>query len=790
MSNLLISLSELSKQNLTRAGGKGAALGELIQAGLPVPPGFVILAATFKQNLPEQQILEQFDKLNVIQVAVRSSAIMEDGQQAAWAGQLDSVLNVTRNNLIIAIKKCRASLDNARVKAYSQAHQPAGATQTMAVIVQAMIPSEYSGVMFSQHPTQPNNNIVIEAVPGLGEQLVSGTVTPDHYELEKNTLTITKQNLTNQQPLLNKASLQDLAKLVLKIEHHFGWPVDVEWTIANKQIYIVQSRPITALNQPLIQADVWSNMNLAEILPGVNPPLVTSTLISLFNPAAQAILNIKNPITLIRTIKGRLYFNVTLLNSALQNIIHNPNFSLTKFFGGTQTTAQLTTAISWSEKLNIGWFGLKSLPRIYYPTTIFYKQIAKVPKKVTQLQEQINATKSLPALLMLQTDLLNYVKTYMINIMKALLLPLSSYFIYSYFCQRWLPTKYSPHVLLASGNAQLHLTQAFNDLWDISEIIKQYPELCKRFLDNSIITTSAAILNEQPIITQRLNNFFKNYGYRCVQEMNFSKPRWQEDRSFIMQMLKQYIITPAQNKPRLKQQKIMQQQTKLLQDLKLTLPRWKYYLLTTLLNKAKRAQYNREWAKDEALKIIACLRNLYLKIGQQLVTEHYLQVPNDVFLLTHEELHKTKPDQYQAIITKHKQDYINYENVILPDIITNLDKIDSPTLPPNTATSFTGLGVSNGCVTGLARIVHNITEINLVQPGEILVTDHTDPGWTPVFVIIKGLVTNTGGLLSHASIVAREYGLPAIVNIPHATEYITDGQTVTVDANNGKVYLK
>jgi rifampicin phosphotransferase len=229
------------------AGGKGSSLARMITAGFRVPDGFVIIAAakTMDDELKDE-IFAAFDQLGAEKVAVRSSALAEDGTKDAWAGQMDTFLNVGRNGLIEAVQKCWRSAGSQRAKAYAE--EKGLDAGCLAVVVQEMIDGDVSGVAFSVHPVTNNKNqVIIEAVKGLADKLVSGEITPDSYVADKRTNEIISQAAQNSNALLNQAQLSELSETAAKLEEYFGFPVDVEWTFANGQLFILQSRPITTL---------------------------------------------------------------------------------------------------------------------------------------------------------------------------------------------------------------------------------------------------------------------------------------------------------------------------------------------------------------------------------------------------------------------------------------------------------------------------------------------------------------------------------------------------------------
>ena len=312
------SFTKLNKNNALLAGGKGASLGEMTQAGIPVPPGFVVLADSFEQFIKETELIQEIDsilhkvhhkeihtvesaseqiralilnagmpkdiaddihkefkQLNTQYVAVRSSATAEDGAEHAWAGQLDSYLNTTEADLLDKVKHCWASLFTPRAIFYRFQKGLHSTKISVAVVVQKMIDSERSGIAFSVHPvTEDPNQLIIEAGFGLGEAIVSGSIVPDSYVVEKSPRKILDVNVATQErglyrlsqggnewkkisepkassQVLNKKQILELAEIVLKIENHYGFPCDIEWAYEASVFYIVQSRPITTLSKKI-----------------------------------------------------------------------------------------------------------------------------------------------------------------------------------------------------------------------------------------------------------------------------------------------------------------------------------------------------------------------------------------------------------------------------------------------------------------------------------------------------------------------------------------------------------
>lgn len=239
---------DISKHDVKEVGGKGASLGEMINADFPIPLGFVITTEA-KGEINEQEIFKAFDKLNAERVSVRSSAVAEDSSSASWAGQLETFLNVSKEDLIEKIKECWGSIKSDRAVSYASDQNLSEDQLEVGVVVQKMVDAKSAGVMFTANPV--NNDIeevMIESVLGLGESLVSGSVTPDNFILDKETGEIISKDIAQVDESISEEELRELVEYGKKIEAHYGRPQDIEWAIdENGKIWILQSRPITTL---------------------------------------------------------------------------------------------------------------------------------------------------------------------------------------------------------------------------------------------------------------------------------------------------------------------------------------------------------------------------------------------------------------------------------------------------------------------------------------------------------------------------------------------------------------
>lgn len=240
---------EISKESISLVGGKGASLGEMVSVGIPVPSGFVITTEGFQKDIG-QEALEAFDQLKVEKVAVRSSAVAEDSLTASWAGQLETYLNVTREDLINKVKECWNSINSERAKDYASQQNLPEDQMKVAVVVQKMVDVKSAGVMFTVNPiSEDKKEVMIESTSGLGEKLVQGEIIPDNFLINKESLEIISKDLSEKdRQTVSDEDIEKLVELGKRIEEHYGKPQDIEWAIdtANK-IWILQSRPITTL---------------------------------------------------------------------------------------------------------------------------------------------------------------------------------------------------------------------------------------------------------------------------------------------------------------------------------------------------------------------------------------------------------------------------------------------------------------------------------------------------------------------------------------------------------------
>jgi pyruvate,water dikinase len=503
---------------------------------------------------------------------------------------------------------------------------------------------------------------------------------------------------------------------------------------------------------------------------------------------------------LIRDIEGRLYFNATAIERSLALATKTKEFPIAKFFGGKSNAGQIK--LTFAGKVGFLSYGAKVIFYSIVSSWTFRAKIGEAEKMSGELERRIGAASDLEELLALELQAFAYLRSVTISAIKTLLYPLTFYFIFSHLCKKWLidKTGEKANSFLASGSRQIALIRAFEELWDLSRIIKNDRVLSHKFLKAQTITKAEAVLRDSPDAITAWREFLKKYGHRSVKEVDFSLPRWKEDPSFLINTLKLYLGASEDINPASKIEKLAIKREILLCETKRLLSRWKFTIFKSVLGFAESAQILREQVKAILVLLLFPLRSVYLKIGLKLRERGFLKDADDIFYLSSDEIGALRsgslPGDFglAGLVARRKNEYKRFAGLKMKETIINGKEVSLVSDPDLRIRDYSvkflqGLGVSSGIGQGVARIATNVDELWRIKPGEILVCDRLDPGWTPVFVVVKGLVSNTGGLLSHASIVAREYGLPAVVNVEFATSKILDGQKIIVDGNRGTVKI-
>ncbi|MED4754968.1 phosphoenolpyruvate synthase [Brevibacillus choshinensis] len=752
--------------------------------------------------------------------AVRSSATAEDLPHASFAGQQDTYLNIIGVDSILQhINKCWASLFTDRAVIYRMQNGFDHSQVYLSVIVQRMVFPQASGILFTTDPITSNRKLLsIDASFGLGEALVSGLVSADCYKVQEGKIvdkriaakklaiygrkeggTKTQQLDPDQQKTqtLTEQQILQLASIGRQIEAYFGCPQDIEWCLVDDTFYIVQSRPITTL-YPIPEANdqenhVYVSVGHQQMMTDPMKPLGLSFFL-LTTPAPM------------RKAGGRLFVDVThqlaspvsrnillnamgqhdpLMKDALMNIIGRGDYikSLPNDNKAPSPTRGNTDMLAQFEN----------------DPTIVTDLIKRTQVSIEELKQNIQ-TKSGP-------DLFDFILEDIQQLKKILFDPQSSaVFMAAMNASSWINEKMNEW--LGEKNAADALSQSVPNnitsemglaLMEVADVIRPYPEVISylqhvkddHFLDELVMfdggqETQAAIYA-----------YLHKYGMRCAGEIDISKTRWSEKPITLVPMIlgniKNFEPNAGNRKFEQGRQEALEKEQELLDRLK-QLPDGEQKAKETkrMIDLIRNFIGYREYPKYGMVHRYFVYKQALLGEAEQLVKANVIHEIEDIYYLTFEELHevvRTNKFDYQ-IISKRKDDYKFFEKLTPPRVITSDGEIIAgeykrENLP---AKAIVGLPVSSGVIEGRARVILNMEDADL-EKGDILVTSFTDPGWTPLFVSIKGLVTEVGGLMTHGAVIAREYGLPAVVGVENATSLIKDGQRIRVHGTEGYIEI-
>ncbi|MCY7844567.1 phosphoenolpyruvate synthase [Bacillus haynesii] len=749
---------------------------------------------------------------------VRSSATAEDLPYASFAGQQDTYLNIIGKEAVLQhISKCWASLFTERAVIYRMQNGFDHRQVYSSVIIQRMVFPQASGILFTADPITSNRKLLsIDAGFGLGEALVSGLVSADCYKVQNGQIidkriaakklaiygrkqggTETKQIDPDQQmsQTLTDGQILQLERIGRQIETHFGQPQDIEWCLADDTFYIVQSRPITTL-YPIPEANdqenhVYLSVGHQQMMTDPIKPLGLSFYL-LITPAPM------------RKAGGRLFVDVaprlttrvgreTLLNSlgsdplikgALMTVIER---DFIKLLPNDQTAP-----IPDRRNTDI-------LAQFENDPTIVSDLIKRSQTSIEELKQNIQAKSGL--------DLFDFILEDIQQLKKILFDPQSTaVFMAAINATSWINENMNEWLGEKNAADTLSLSVPNNitsemglALMDVADVIRPYPEVIDylehtkedNFLDELVKFDGGRETRDA------IYDFLSKYGMRCTGEIDITRTRWSEKPMtlvpVILKNIKNFEPNAGNRKFEQGRRVALEKEQELIERLKL-LPDGEQKAKETkrMIGLIRNFIGYREYPKYGIVSRYFVYKQALLKEAEQLVQAGVIHEKEDIYYLTFEELHeaaRTKKIDDQ-IISIRKDEYKLYEKLTPPRVITSDGEIITgeykrENLPAN---AIVGLPVSSGVIEGRARVILNMENANL-EDGDILVTSFTDPGWTPLFVSIKGLVTEVGGLMTHGAVIAREYGLPAVVGVENATGLIKDGQQIRVHGTEGYIEI-
>ena len=833
--------SEIDETDLPHVGGKGLNLGKLTREGFRVPQGFCVTTDAYRfsvQGLSEQNessvkdiklppelvtaIRTAREQLQTSTVAVRSSATAEDLEEASFAGQQDTFLNVASDGLLDALKACWASLWSERAITYRQTQSIVDDGLAMAVVVQEMCDADVSGVLFTVSPFDPNVSIV-ESNWGLGESVVSGAITPDSFHVSRETGEVVESSIAVKRemitatgvnevsspqqdiPSLMDTQLKELVQLGRQVETCYEQPMDIEWALADGQFVLLQARHITVqdtaskapkgaieeLRQEEIRmlearaeahGTVWCHHNLAEVLPAPLP--MTWGIMKAFMSGAGGLGKAYrslgfypservNSEGVLDFICGRIYVNLNReaelhfdgfpFAHDFEALKQNPQQAM---YAQAQTDIKRSNASFWL-KLPLHIVRMSRAEMRLRQCRLDFDRLL-TEEVFPAFQAEVEAERNILYSDLSDAELLTKFQTW---------------------CTKTLDN-FAPKALTATLLAGFSLQRLEAGLQ------KCLDETAAKVLASKLISGLSGNLtvetNEKlwQVATGELTltDFLKDYGHRAVDEFELAQPRWREDTTYLERIVasfRQEGTHGQENGPRfggqIEQRESAEKELAAILKEKASLRKQ----IESELDFTRRYMPFRETAKFYLMLGYEQIRRALLELDRR------YQLDGGIFYLMPNELKQLiDGETFDEVIATRKKRRELALQIEVPDVIFSdaLEDIGAP-ISTDAAEMYAGVGVSAGVATGKARVLLTPVDVRPSDRNYILVCPSTDPAWTPLFLNAAGLVMERGGILSHGAVVAREYGVPAVANIPNATQHIADGQTLQVDGNQGTVSI-
>ncbi|MEJ2448502.1 MAG: PEP/pyruvate-binding domain-containing protein [Anaerolineales bacterium] len=771
--NYLIPLPQ--RRLLSNVGNKARSLNHLLLQGYPVPKTWICSQEAHREyKNGNNQILRILETelqttLDSSSYAVRSSVRFEDGSKNSYAGQFKTVLDVQGiAGILEAIQLVWESSTDPEVHSHNPTHQADSNEILTSVIIQEMVQPKISGVTFSVNPVTGMDEIIVEAVEGSGEALVQEGITPWRWVYKWGSW-LEEPEDAEVDPVL----IQQVVQLTKQISSERDCPVDLEWVYDGRTLHLVQVRQVTALDIPL-----FSNHISREVFPGLIKPLIWSINVPLVNGAWIQLLteligpNDIQPADLAKSFFNRAYFNMGTIGRIMERMGF-PFNTLELLMGleidGTDKPSFKPGSGTFALLPRMGWFALRKIG--------FGKRVAR---RSSQDLAHYRALRDLDLTQWSDSRLLTHIREHFQSVQETayfnVITPLLMQF-YNLILDRALTkADIDPRSLkfeYAQGDS--FSSDPYRDLQRLSVLYEELGPDQKARLENEGFRSLKDMSNTEDF-QSTLDGFVDKFGHLSDSGNDFSAVPWRENPELILEMIRHH-----QWKNRTGSGKLFSElELSGFQRLRLTLP----------YRRAHRFQMLREKIGTAYTLGYGLFRNAFLELGNRLQSRGIITAVGDVMFLKWEEVeHATnapdEADDYQAVIDERKLEIQRSELVQPPSIIYGDEPVIKTAASTNT---LSGTPTARGSYTGPARVVRGLEDMDQVNDGDVLVVPYSDISWTPLFAKAGAVVAEAGGILSHSSIIAREYGIPAVVAVADACQLLANAQ-VTVNGNNGQVIL-
>ncbi len=796
-------LDDRRAQDRRLAGGKAATLARLTALGFRVPRGFVVpTGARVEEDEAWTEIIRDAVSRLREPVAVRSSLVGEDSRLRSYAGQLETVLDVEGEEpLQAALALVHASASRPQLKKYSEQvasrggardgtdHASGGGGFELAVLIQEMVKAQAAGIAFSADPITGRNTAIIEAVPNRADGLARGTTEPDRFVVDAGGRLTTEERRVLDEDDLPSEAVQAVADTVRQIADHFGVPQDVEWAWASGTVFVLQSRPITSL----AGKSIYSRKLIGDMAPGPIKPLVwsTNTLGMVEGAFGEIFTHLigKNDYDfkrILRRIRSHAYVDTTFVGNLLAEVGLPRNFFDTVVRGD-----RAARRVAFSTRL------LSRVPRLLAATWRYSMRSRALEPTVRRHDQALDrfrhsdSTGLPPSELMRWADeLLSLHRTLQRCVMLGGMNLALRMRVLNRFVSRRAPDVDPARLFL--GLRGLKSLEPNRRLRAIAARARPMGDDAVEALlsgDEQSIRIVLRATHEGMQLEAEVDEFLRRFGFLSANGTNFGEPTWAESPAPVWRSLGRMI----RDGPRSTADPTAEREAARREILD-RLGRLRHRRFHMRLGSVTRFLELRERMSLLMTEDTYELRRLFRALGSRLAARGTIQEQDDVFYLHHHELLGSIGDKdgsldLQSLIHGRKQELATDRDAVLPETIIG-DDIPVGSFGPEAAAVLTGIGASAGFLRGTARLVKNLDEAPAdLTSKDILVVPFSDVGWTPLFATVGGVVAECGGQLSHTAIVAREYGLPAVVGVRAALSIIADGQIVMVDGAGGRVYL-
>lgn len=861
MNTYILSFSD-QNASLENVGGKGLSLSKMANAGMPVPGGFFVTSEAYRlfvwENDLERCILEALEGLNPADtaaleqvsqkingyfqdgqipdeiadavssaysdldgaaVAVRSSATAEDLPGASFAGQQETFLNVRgRDAVLDAVKKCWASLWTGRAIAYRLKNDIDQKTVALSVVVQKLVAADAAGIMFTVNPINgKRNELVINAAWGLGEAVVSGTVTPDTITVDKATGKTLRREIADKQvmtvrtesgvveqpvpeaqrrkPILTGALAEELARLGIKIEQFYKMPMDIEWALEDGKFAILQARPITALPEPPVEwvrpdpKAIYARGSLAEHTPSPVTPLF-----------ATLGLDIANDVTaeLWKEMVGKNWKNLMPGGGGMYVPLNG------YVYGGARMQPK--------DFFTYVRFSLAQLPFVFRNSVDRWKAARQEFAEVVEVWERKDFSAFTPSQLLDGVQVVfGAACKYFTRIQTTLPAASSSEILFTRFYNSLIKRQGDPDASIYLLGFDTAALRAEKSLYEIAMWVKQQPDLAS-FILRTPAERLVAALEEAPApgsvpidhweeFKTRFERHLQMFG-RTTYEFDFANPTPAESPEPMLDAIKAFLEGKAQN-PEVRQQEAIKKREQATSAVLNRIGWPRKVLFEKLLRWAQSTGPVREDSIFDMGMGHPTIRKMLHELGGRFASGGAIEAPDDIYWLERKEvedlvaaLEDGRPlaDLSGRIPGRKEQWRASFK--LTPPVLLPERSGWSKLIHGREAESkdgrvvLHGVGTSSGVITAPARVLLGPEDFSQMKPGDVLVAVTTTPAWTPLFAMASAVVTDIGGPLSHSSIVAREYGIPAVMAARSATRSIKSGQIITVDGAAGTVTLE